>query len=110
MPSEKRPRLHRGSRWEGERVIDPQSTSVEIDLWQGNHFLEVNDNNDGHNCSVWIADALAVIRRANLDPVAIAAEALLNKFDDREAYVIGGPRFIAAEAEALRAALDGSDG
>ena len=69
-------KLHDGSSWEGNSVVEDDGT-----------LLRVRKIEDGSVCldmeyeAIWIEDALAVIRRAKLDPLAIAAMELVEHLD-----------------------------
>ena len=71
-------KLHDGSRWERDTVVDSYDDRVNVVSFETGAYLEINEDN---YCRCHIDDALAVIRRANLDPLAIAAEALLNALE-----------------------------
>lgn len=62
MPNE----LHEGSWWDGGTVVDPATNTCKYDR---DGFLFFTDGNDGERVSFHSTNILAVIRRANLDPL-----------------------------------------
>lgn len=66
-------KLHEGSRWEGESVVDTLGCKSSIQTkCSGNPYV-ATCNQDGEMEPPWVEDALAVIRAAGLDPELDAA-------------------------------------
>lgn len=79
MTDTKLPKLADGSRWNGNILIDRDNDEVSID----EDRLLIDNSCGCGEC--YPVDALAVIRRAGLDPLAIAAAelaAILRRCDD----------------------------
>lgn len=76
MPETKLPKLADGSQWEGDHceVVDEWGGHVRAFVCDnGKNIVEIES--DEHGCCAALAeDTIAVIRRANLDPLAIAAK------------------------------------
>ncbi len=69
-------RLHEGSRWVGDMVIDSVGMQIECFIpIDGPLYVSVGTHLDFFGA--YPEDLLAVIRRANLDPLAIAARELV---------------------------------
>ena len=74
-------KLHDGSRWEGDTVTTSAETTISIESPPWGTFLYLTYDASGDFLAVPPEDALAVLRRAKLDPLAIAAKVLIEKLE-----------------------------
>jgi hypothetical protein len=109
MSTEKLPRLHEGSRWQDDSILDDTNTEIGFDEWRGQKYILITDNQTRNDCMAWPEDLLAILRP--IDPVAIAAHALCMHLDELEQHCVVGLEVDCAKLrDKLRAALEGSDG
>jgi hypothetical protein len=77
-------KLHDGSRWDGDTVVEGDGTRLQVYTCLDANVLQTVQQK--HLTRSHVSNALAAIRSANLDPLAIAARELVNHLDAIETH------------------------